>query len=460
MLSAAADAAGLSALPRGSIARQVFVLALPMLGEQFLHLLVGLVDTWLAGHVSKEATAAVGTGAYMSWFVTLVMALVGTGAGALVSRSIGGGDRETANRTLNQTVVLALILGFALGVAIVATAGLFGAFLGQTPESQRLLTLFIRIDALSYAGYSLVLLIGGVLRAAGDTRTPMFVMLVVNAVNIVLSAGLVFGWFGPRVGVAGIAIGTVAARILGALLLLVILSRGVRGLRLNLRGWAPDLAIMGRVLHIGLPAAADAGLMWIAHMAFIKIVAHTATGDAATVNYAAHMIGLRMEAFSYLPAVAWMTAGATLVGQYLGAGRPDDAQRAGRQAAVQVAVLCGAIGVAFFVLAGPIFAAMSSDPDVRAVGVPAFQLMAFAQPVLGVAIVLTGALRGAGDTRFTMVASLVGGICLRIPGAYLGGILLGGGLIGAWCGMWADNLSKFVMGVARFEQGGWRRVRV
>ncbi len=460
MLNSPADAPALSGLPRGSIARQVLVLALPMLGEQFLHLLVGLVDTWLAGHVSKEATAAVGTGAYMGWFVTLVMALVGTGAGALVSRSIGGGDRATANRTLNQTVVLALVLGFVLGVAIFATAGLFGAFLGQTPESRRLLTLFIRIDALSYAGYSLVLLIGGVLRAAGDTRTPMFVMLVVNAVNIVLSAGLVFGWFGPRIGVAGIAIGTVVARVLGALLMLLILSRGVRGLRLSVRGWAPDLAIMGRVLRIGLPAAADAGLMWISHMAFIKIVAHTATGDAATVNYAAHMIGLRMEAFSYLPAVAWMTAGATLVGQYLGAGRPEDAQRAGRQSALQVAVVCAVIGVAFFLLAEPIFAAMSADPDVRAVGVPAFRWMAFAQPVLGVSIVLIGALRGAGDTRFTMVASLIGGICLRIPGAYIGGILLGGGLIGAWCGMWADNLSKFVMGVARFEQGGWRRVRV
>ena len=200
--------------------------------------------------------------------------------------------------------------------------------------------------------------------------------------------------------------------------------------------------------------------MWITHIGFIKVVVHTASGDAATVNYAAHMIGVRMTAITYLPAAAWMTAASTLVGQYLGAKRPALAARAAHVAALHGVLVSTGVGIAFFLLADAIYALMSQDPAVRTVGAPVFRMGAFVHPFLCAAIIYNGALRGAGDTRYPMIFSLIGGILIRIPLAYLGGVVLGAGLLGAWCGMWADNVAKCVMGLARVVQGGWKKVKV
>ncbi|RMF80899.1 MAG: MATE family efflux transporter [Planctomycetota bacterium] len=447
----------LESLPRGSINRQVFILALPMLGEQFGNFLVGFVDTYLAGQVSKEATAATGTGGYMGWFVSLAFSLVGTGAAALAARSIGAGDLRTANRVLNQALVMALGLGAIVAATIYAAAGGFAALLSATPEAHALFVQYIRIDSFGYALYSLMLVGGGVVRAAGDTRTPMAIMLIVNLVNAAVSAALVF-WYG--MGVAGIAIGTVVARTLGGLLMFAVLWRGVRGLQIRTSLMRRDRQTIRRILNIGVPASADAALIWVGQMAFIAVVAHSAAGAAATVNYATHMIAMRMEAISFLPAVAWMTAAATLVGQYLGAGRPEDASRAGHRAALQGVLLTTAVGAAFYFFAEPIFQWMSTDEQVRRIGPPAFRIMAFIQPALGAAIIYTGALRGAGDTKMMMYIQLLGGLVLRAPGAYLFGVVLGGGLIGCWCGMWLDNLTKCVCGWSRFVHGGWKRLKV
>ncbi len=441
---------------------QVLFLALPMLGEQFFNFLVGLVDTYLAGHVSKEATAAVGTGAYMGWFATLVFALAGTGASALVSRCWGAKERATGRRALNQAVVLALALGLTTSITVFAAAPWLADFLAAqlTPEAHAMFIRYVRIDCWGYVLYSIVLVCGGIVRAAGDTRTPMRIMIGVNFANALISSSLVFGWFGQSFGASGIAFGTVMARTIGGLLMIYVLTKGLDGLKLNWREMKPDFEILQRILRVGLPAAADAGVMWLAQMAFIKIIASTGHGAAATANYAAHMIAMRFEALTYLPAMAWMTAAATLVGQYLGADDQRRATRAGHIAALQGACLTMIVSVSFWTMAGMLYSLFTQDSAVRDVGTPALRLLGFIQPVLAMAIIYMGALRGAGDTRTTMGISVIGGLVVRLPLAYLGGIVLHGGLIGAWCGMWADNITKFVLGLARFAHGGWRRVKV
>lgn len=451
----------LASLPRGSIHRQVFVLALPMLGEQVGNFLVTFVDTWLAGRVAKEATAAVGAGGYMGWFVSLALSLVGVGAAALIARSFGAGDRRTANRGLHQAMLMAGALGVVVAATAYLTAPLLTVLFGLTETADAMMVRYIRIDSFGYALWAVFLVGSGIIRAGGDTRTPMLIMVGVNAVNIVVSAGLVYGWLGvPRLGVTGIAIGTLVARVLGGAALLGVLAHGVRGLRLTRRELRYERETMGRILRIGLPAGADTAILWLSHMAFITAISRSGDGEIATANFAAHTIALRMEAISFLPAVAWMTAASTMVGQYLGAERPLDAARAGHRAALQAAALTGLIGLVFILFAWPIYAFMSEDPLVREVGAPAFRIMGFVQPALGAAIVYIGALRGAGDTRMTLLFQIIGGLLLRVPLAWLFGVYLGGGLIGCWVGMFADNFAKFACGWARFAQGGWKRIRV
>jgi putative MATE family efflux protein len=461
---AAEAAAGRAVQPviaTGSLTRQLLTLALPMLGEQVLNFLVGWVDTYLAGTISKEATAAVGTAAYMAWFVTQGFILVSVGAAAIVSRSFGAREVPTANRAMNQAVLLALLLGALASAAGFAVATPAARLLLDEPEASAMCAMYLRLDSLGYAAACVTFVGTAVLRASGDARTPLRIMVFVNVVNALVAASLVFGWLGlPKLGVTGIVTGSVAARTFGGLLTLVVLSRGLHGLRLRLRAMRPDPTMLWRVLRIGLPAAADTSVMSVAQFLFIAVVAHSAFGALATVNFAAHVIAIRVEALSYLPAMAWGTAAATLVGQYLGARAPARAARVGHLAFVQAVSVVTCVGVCFFVFAGPIFDVMTSDPAVRDVGVPAFRFLAFAQPFICMSVVYLSAVKGAGDTRWPLVFSLICSLLVRVPVAWLGAAVLHGGLIGAWCGMWADNVSRSLFAVARFAHGGWARTRV
>lgn len=449
------------AVAGATIAAQVRTLAFPMLGEQLLIFLVGLVDTLLAGTISKEATASVGTASYVAWFIQQSFALVGLGAAAVVSRSIGGGDRLTANRALNQALVLGLMMGAAMSVIAFALAPYLAGFLLPEEGARRLAGYFLRIDACGHMATCLTFVGMGVLRASGDAKTPLRIMSVVNIVNITLASTLVLGPMGlPSYGVTGIALGTLTARIVGAVIVLSVFIRGTQGLALTRALLKPERAMTWRMLRIGLPAAADSLIMAFAQVGFIWVVAHSAVGEAGTVAYAAHTIAMRIEALSYLPAFAWGTAAATIVGQYLGAHQPKEAARAGHVAARQAMLLCGCIGITFFAFSEHIYAIMTNDPAVRQVGVPAFRFLAFAQPFLGLAIVYMSALRGAGDTRWPMLFTILGGCFIRVPVAYLGAVVFGGGLIGAWCGMWTDNVTRCGLAAGRFAHGGWKRVKV
>lgn len=431
-----------------------------MLGEQIGAFMIGLVDTWLAGYISKEATAAVGTAAYMAWFLTLAFSLVGVGASALVARSMGARDVETARRALNQMFAVSVVLGLVVSGIAFGLADAVSRALTRTEEAYGLCAMFLRIDALGYA-FSCVNLFGAaVLRGAGDTRTPMTVTLLVNVVNALLSASLVFGWFTPVIGVKGIVIGTVVARLIGGMVMTAVLIVGVRGLRLRLSDMRPDPAMIWRMLRVGVPNLAESGAMMTAHFCFIWIISHSAEGQTATVNYAAHMVAMRAEAMSYLPAVAWMTAASTLVGQYLGAKRPDLAKRAGHASALQGVAITTLVGGVFFLFSRQIYQIFTLDSEVRAVGGDAFRYIGLVQPFLGAGIIYLGALRGAGDTRWPMVFTIIGAIGIRVSGAYVGAIVLEGGLIGAWCGMWGDNIVRSLLAFFRFQHGGWQRARI
>ncbi|MBK9119178.1 MAG: MATE family efflux transporter [Phycisphaerales bacterium] len=452
--------AALTALPAGPIPWQVLMLALPMLGELYFNFLIGFVDTFLAGRISKEANAAVGMATYASWLLTVLFTLVGTGAAAVVARTTGSGEHRARNRAVNQALLLAGAAGLATSLLAFICAPLLAQLLTQTVEARGLCERYLRIDAGGYALLSLTGIGSGLLRAAGDTRTPMRIMISVNIINAVVSIALVQGWFGPPLGATGIALGTLVARCYGGVAMIVVMLRGPCGFRVGGRLLRPHGPTLRRILRVGLPAAGDAAVMSATQLVFLWVVAHTATGAAATVNFAAHTIAMRMEALSFLPAIAWATAAATLAGQHLGAGAPELAQRSVRAAVRQGALICGAVGLGFVLFAEGIYTLMSADAEVRVVGTPAFRLLGLVQPVLGAAIIYNGALRGIGDARTTMVISFISGVGLRVPVGFACGIGLGWGLIGAWCGMWADNIGRFVLAWGRFRQGGWRHVRV
>jgi multidrug resistance protein, MATE family len=444
-------------LPPGPLPRKIAVLAWPILAEQLLTLGVGLVQTFLAGTLSKEATAAVGTATYMGWLLSLVFALVSTGVMALISRSFGARDLATANRALGQSIVLAAGVGAVVTAAGVLLAAPIAGFLLAAGAARTVATTYLSISALGYLMVGVTMIANAALRACGDTRTPMLATIVVNVVSLGASVTAVLG-FGA--GVIAIAVGEVIARTLGAALTLALLAAGRRGLRLRLRTLRPDLAMLTRILRIGVPAAADGVIMTTAQLVFIRIISMTADGEASTATYAAHQIAVRVEAITYAVALACGIATATVAGQYLGADRPRDATRAGHVGAAQGVGVSLVIGLAFVLLADPIYRLMTNDAAVRHVGVPAFRLLAVTQPFVAASQIYLSCLKGVGDTRWPVLATLICGIALRLPLAYLGGVVLRGGLIGAWSGMWADHITRAALAFGRYRHGGWRTLRV
>lgn len=441
---------------RGSVRRAVFILAVPVLGEQMLNTFVGLFDTWLAGRISPTATSAVGVAAYVSWLASMIMMLIGTGTTALVSRHAGAGDWEEANRDANQSMTLAAILGLFTLLLLYPLSPWIAHYLRMTGESFDITVSYLRVEAIGHMFMSLTLVGSAALRGLGNMRTPLFIFAVVNTVNVIASCLFVYGM---DMGVNGIVAGTLTARVLGAILMIALLIRGRSGLTLNRRQLRVSWKRTRRILRIGVPAAADGAIMWTGHFAFLAVVSSLASGALGQACLAAHIIAVRVEALTYLPAVAWGTATATIVGQALGAGDPARAKRAGHEAVLQCGLLSVVIAACFYFGATWIYEQMSLDPLVRQTGAPPFRVLALLQPCMVISIIYVSALRGAGDTRWPLLITIVG-ILIRLPVGYFFGVVRGGGLMGAWFGMFGDMLWRAFGAGVRYTRGRWLETKI
>ena len=446
---------------RGTVRRAVFVLALPVLGEELLNSFVGIFDVWLAGRISVAATAAIGLGAYVEWLISMLFMLVGIGTTALVARYTGAVRREDANHYANQSLTLAVGMGLAAFALIYSIAPSLARLQNMTGETLDIIVRYLRIDATGHVFTSFTLVGAAALRGVGDMRTPLKILTVVNVVNMAVSYGLVFGTGPlPALGTDGIAIGTVAGRFVGGVLTLVVLARGLSDLRLTLAQLRFRIESARRILRIGLPAALDGAVMWSGHFIFLIIIANLGDRQLAPILYAAHIIGIRIEAFTYLPAAAWSKATATVVGQALGAGNRRRAVAAGHEGVLQCCIL--GIGLVAFYYFGAelIFHTMQTDSIVWMCGIPALKMAAFFQLFLIASIIYVGALRGAGDTRYPLIITLISVGLVRLPAGYLLGITFGMGLMGAWGAMCLDMTVRGVLAACRFQRGRWLTARV
>jgi len=472
---ASAAAMGVSPILTGHVGRALLWLALPVLAEQALNICVGMTDIYLAGYVGSDATVAVGLAAHFGWLIVILFGLIGTAATALVARAIGRQAYDEANHVANQAVALGAGMGIVATAAVIFVAPWIPRLFGLESQAAGLATRYIRIDAIGHVLGGILGIGNACMRGAGDTRTPLRVMAIVNLCNVVVSAVLTLGIPGvlPRLGVVGIATGTACARIVGGLLVVATLSR-IRTwfgptilfgrtaplLTLHRRQMRLQRATLHRLLRIGAPAGADGIALWVGQLLFVRIINGLAGGDLQTDIYAAHIIGIRIESLSYLPAFAWGIAAATMVGQSLGARDPSRASRSGHLAAAQGAALTAMLGALYFLFAPQLYGLFTDTPRVIAIGVPAFRMLAFFQIPCALMIIYPGALRGAGDTRYPLLFTLLGMMAFRLPLAWFFGHAMGWGLCGAWIGMCADMTLRATLGAWRFAHGGWKRTRV
>ncbi|MEQ9617389.1 MAG: MATE family efflux transporter [Phycisphaerales bacterium] len=475
----------------------IFVLAWPVLIESFLAALVGLVDTTLAAGLSEAATDAIGVASYFNWFINLLGVSLGIGATALVSRSIGRNRLAVANAALGQCLLLVSVAGVigAIGIAIFAPA--IASFLQLSDEAAPIAVNYMRILAIGVPCSTIIAGSIACLRGAGDSISPLVLMAIVNLVNVILSfvlSGVDFAMsrvgkdgevinntilanpFGFDMGTEGIAIATTVAWLVGCAVAIGMVIRGRHGLRLIGRRLRPHWHTMRRLIRVATPNFFDSFGMWVGNFITILFVGWMVTPGL----YGAHIVSVRIEAFSFMPGFAISLAAATLAGQYLGAERPDLARRAIlRCTSVAVAIMF-AFSIGFVFIPEKIVGLFSNQQTHLEITPDLLRVCGFIQIPFAIAIVIRGAMRGAGDTKTVMFITWFSTYALRLPMAWLFSgvdIPLGNGqvipnqaplqehfgihpLVGLWIGLCAEIVLRFVIFLARFLHGGWARVKV
>jgi putative MATE family efflux protein len=436
------------------------VLALPILAENVLHMLVGLTDTYLAGHLPADAagaTAAVGAVAYVLWFVNLIAMAIATGATAIVSRAVGARHRSLANSVAGQSVGAALVIGTCAAAAFVLFADPLADLTGLRGQALEYTRYYFRVLSLSLPFSIVTVAAGAVLRGAGDTLTPAAAMVVVDLVNIGLSAGLTYGYFGlPEMGFRGIAVGTVVAYTIGGVILVAALFRG-RGVRLHWHRLRPHWHTLRRLLRIGLPNGVEGGLTWLAQFTILRTINEM---DRSNVSGAAHIVTIRVESLSFMLGLAVSTATATLVGQALGRKDPQAAARVTRVAVGVGMVVMVLWGVAFVLFGRQLAGVMTSDPRAIELVATCLWITAFAQPGFAATLVFGGALRGAGDTLAVMLINTASQVGLRLVAVLILVKAFGLGLPAIWFVLGTELSIRGLAMTARFAHGGWKHVKV
>jgi putative MATE family efflux protein len=443
-------------LTEGSLPRSLLRLAGPMFASALLQNAQSLIDLFWVGRLGPDAVAALalsGTVLFLMW--PLVMGLA-VGTVALVSRYTGAGQPDRAAAAAGQSLGLSLLCG-----AAVALVGLLGmnpllAAIGAEPAVALLARDYLCI---SFAGFFTVFLLAvssSAMQGAGNAILPMLGMILANLINLALDPVMIFGLLGcPALGVKGAAWATVLSQGAACLIVTGGLFRGIPKLKVALANLLPRLRLAWDIFRIGIFSAGQMLARSLMVFALFRIVA--ASGTAALAGYG---VGMRFHQIILLPCFVLGNASAALVGQNLGASRPDRAMQAGWLAAnigMGINLLAAAVLMLF---AAPLTAVFTSDPAVIAVGTEYLRLVSPFYVFAALGIILGRSMNGAGDTIPTMLITIATLWGIQVPLAhYLAGIFEPA-TTGVWWSIAISNTLNGLITAAWFMMGRWKRLKI
>ena len=421
-----------------------------------LFAMVGIVSIKVVATLGPSAAAAVTVGNQIFFTLQAIMMAVSVGTTALVARAWGAADFDEAIRTTLSSLVLGAAVALVLTLPVIIWAVPIAGLFGLAEESTVLAAEFIRWLSVFNVAFAVNFIMSAALRAAGDARTPMWIGVATNLISMVGLYVLVFGHFGfPALGVKGAAIANGFAFGVAGLAFLVLWMNGRLKLEFRAREMreAFDAARVRRLLAVGYPAALEQGVFRIGFFIFLAVIGHY----YGTAAFAAYGIGVNILSVCFVIGFGFSIAGSTLVGQALGANDPEGATASGWHSLRYAMLSMIAVGVTIIVFAEPLARFMIDDPEVIAYTVAFIYILGAVQPLMAVEFAFGGALRGAGDTRYPLKATMAGLIGMRCTLAVLFAWL---GLPVEWvfAALVADYALKALMLTNRFRSGRWRSV--
>ncbi len=437
----------------GAVTPKLFSLAWPLVLGNIVQTMYNLADMFWVGRVNAEAVAAVSLMFPTGWmFVSVAMGITAA-AVALVSQYVGAGEDRKADHAVAQTVLLTVAVGLALAAIgylvrypLVTLIGAQGQVFDYSLDYLEPILAAIPFTFLFFA-------FRAVLRAAGDVRTAMWLVVVSAGINVLLDPFLILGWGPfPVMGVRGAGIATLISRVLVALVGFYVLLDGSWGVKLHIADLKPDPEVLTKLVRIGVPGTADGLARSFAAVFFAALVARF--GPVATAAYG---IGIRLMSVSWTVSGAVGQATATGVGQNLGADTPERAEEVAWKATGATMVFLFAAGALAFVFPAVAIDIFVDDAAVIQAGVELLRIIAPFWAFMGGLMVLQGGFRGAGQTKQAMALSLASRWLFRIPVAWLLAYYWAWDANGLWWAMAFSGVITFVIGAAWFRLGRWQK---
>jgi putative MATE family efflux protein len=436
--------------------RAVLLLAVPMVLEMLMESLFAIVDVFWVSRLGSDAVAVIGLTESVMTLIYAVAIGISLAATAIVARRIGEKDAERAAQAAGQIVVIGVTLAAALGVVLGYFAADILRLMGAGENIVELGAPFARIMLGGNATVFLIFLINAIFRGAGDAVLAMRTLWLANALNILLGPCFIFGWGPfPEMGVTGAAVATNIGRGIGVLYQLWHLAGHHSRVRVRLRHLKPVIEDVRAIL-----ATAGNGILQLlisttSWVGLFKILAMF--GSAALAGYT---IAIRIVVFALMPAWGLANAGATLVGQNLGAAKPERAERAIRIATRFNVIFLGVVGAVFVILSAPLVRLFTDDPQVLMHGTRALWIVSLAFPLYAAGMCLEAAFNGAGDTwtptRLNFFCFWLG----QVPLAWLLAQGFALGPVGVFIAVPISFTVLTLWSAMLFRQGRWKLQRV
>ena len=441
---------------QGAVSRAILILAIPMVLEMVMESVFAVCDVFFVSKLGANAVATVGlTESWLTLIYALAMGLA-IGTSAMVARRTGERDREGAARAAMQGILLGLGVALVVGVVGGVLAPRMLAVMGASPDVIATGSRYARVMLGGNVTIVMLFLINAIFRGAGDAAIAMRVLWLANAINILLGPCLIFG-LGPfpRLGVAGAAIATNIGRGTGALFAFSRLLKPGSRIDIHARHLRLEPELIGRVVRIAWSACVQFLIGMGSWIALIRIL--STFGSNVLAGYT---IGIRVILFALLPAAGLANAAATMVGQALGARKPERAEAAVKIAGTYNMVVLGVLGTAMAIFAPQIARFFTSDQAIIPSASSLMRIVAIGFPFYAWGMVISQSFNGAGDTRTPTLLNFLVFWCWEIPLGYVLGVRLGFGPLGIFVAMAIAFSTYAVGGALMFRRGHWKTKKV
>lgn len=439
--------------------KNVLKLAVPIVIEQTFVMLLGVCNTMMAGHIGEQAVSAIGMVDSVNNLFISFFAALSVGATVVVAQQIGQGNTKKAN----DTCVQALVSGFFLSTFITILLWIFkipliNLLYGSAEELVKYdAELYIKITLFTYPFIALEQISNGILRGCGDTKTPMYITMFMNVINIILGYLLIYGIsFVPSFGITGAALAIAISRITGTLSIALILIRGNRIIKLKkINHFKLNINIQKTIFNIGIPASMEQVIFNAG-----KLIVQVFIVTMGTASIASNAIAMSISQIINVPGNALCLAATTLVGQYVGRNDVKGAKNTLMYLVKFAAISLLTIGIIVSIFANNISSLYTDVPEVITLSSLLIRSDCFMLLIWPLSFVLSSGLKGAGDTRYTMITAFIGMWLFRIVIGYILGITLNLGILGIWIGMYIDWIVRGTMYLLRLHGTKWLKYRI